>query len=442
MATTKIIIFGASGDLTKRKLIPALYKVKSLDFEVIGYSRTDLHDSFKEHISKFNVYDEDFLQRVRYISGQYDDLTSLKEEINDLTICYLSVPPSLYLSLINQLIRMKVKRICLEKPFGEDLQSFLQIYKIQKENKELKIFLIDHYLYKPMTVAVPFFYKKYEIFQEILQNKYIDNVQLYFKEQLGSEGRAYFDKTGLIRDVIQNHVGEILSTVAATNGKSRVELLSQSNPVKHSECLFGQYDEYNNEVMANSQTETFALITVSFSDKTWENIPFIVIAGKGMDEKRVECKFEFTQSGSKKVFDLLSKINQNESENYKNFLKNESFENTNLIFNYSPENEIYLEIKLAEEYKKITLFDEQSVLEIMKEKHNNLTDHEIVFDGLIRQKEIGCAQCEEVKYLWRIFDPKFIFQGSQLVSYFKGIDLPKEADGMVKEIIKTYRKKR
>ncbi|RVD93124.1 glucose-6-phosphate 1-dehydrogenase [Tubulinosema ratisbonensis] len=442
MACTKIIIFGASGDLTKRKLMPALYKVKSLDFEIIGYSRSDLKDTFKDHISKFNVYDEEFLQRVKYISGQYEDLSGLKEYITDKTICYLSVPPSLYLCLITQLLSLKVRKICLEKPFGEDLQCFMQIYALQKENKESNLFFIDHYLYKPMTVAIPVFYKKYEIFKEILQNRYLDSVQIYFKEQLGSEGRAYFEKTGLVKDVIQNHVGEILSTVANTNVVTRTDLLSKANIVHPNECLFGQYDEYKKEVMSQSETETFAMMTITFLEKGWENIPFVVIAGKGMDEKRVECRFEFTESGSKKLIDLLSLINPSEVEEYKHFLKNNSFDNTSLVFNYSPENEVYLEIKLEDEYKKILIFDEQSVLEIMKSKYNDLTDHEIVFDGIIQGKDIGDAKCKEVEYLWRIFDPKLMDLTNKFITYPKGIDLPKEANDLLRKIIKTYRKKR
>ncbi|RVD92062.1 glucose-6-phosphate 1-dehydrogenase, partial [Tubulinosema ratisbonensis] len=96
---------------------------------------------------------------------------------------------------------------------------------------------------------------------------------------------------------------------------------------------------------------------------------------------------------------------------------------------------------LHDSYKKILIFDEQSVLEIMKSKYNDLTDHEIVFDGIIQGKDIGDAKCKEVEYLWRIFDPKLMDLTNKFITYPKGIDLPKEANDLLRKIIKTYRKK-
>lgn len=439
---TKIIIFGASGDLARRKLFPALYKVKSTNFQVTGYSRSELQETFHDHISKLFSYDEEFLKRIKYVSGQYNDLSKIKEEVTESTVCYLSVPPHLYILLIKQLIILGAKKICLEKPFGEDLESFLEIKKLQEENQGLQIYFVDHYLYKPMTVAIPLLYEKNPLLKEILQGKFVDNVQILFKEQLGSEGRVYFENTGLVKDVIQNHVGEILGTLAACNGENRINLLGKANPINKSECIFGQYDEYRKELMTQSNTETFSLLTVTFDDQKWTNVPFILVAGKGMDEKRVEGRFQLTESGFKKAVDLLNEINPGRSEEFKQILKDDSLRSIHLVFNYSPENEIYFEMTFLEHEVKIPLVEESEIMELMKSKYEDLTDHEIVFEGLVENHKMGCAETKEVEYLWKLFNPKVILQEKNIFFYLKGIDMPLEAVQLIKKITKSYRKKR
>ncbi|KCZ75428.1 hypothetical protein H311_03596, partial [Anncaliia algerae PRA109] len=329
----------------------------------------------------------------------------------------------------------------LEKPFGEDLQSFLQIKKLQDDNKNLHIYFVDHYLYKPMTVVIPEFYEKYPLLNEIMHRKYIDNAQIYFKEQLGTEGRVYFEKTGLVRDIIQNHVGEIIGTLAAGTG-DRTNFLGRANQIEKKESLCGQYDEYKRELLNETSTETFSMIAVTFNDNRWLNVPFIIVAGKGMDEKRVEGKFTLTESGAKKMIELLEIVNPQEVIEYKHMIKNEMLESVSLIFNYSPENEIYLELKFPQNISRVTLFDESDVMKIMKDKYNDLTDHEIIFNGLIKNTKVVCAKADEVEYLWRLFNPNSILNDITSILYPKGIDIPNEANDLLKKIIKTYKKRR
>jgi glucose-6-phosphate 1-dehydrogenase len=152
----KIVIFGASGDLAKRKLFPALSRINTEGVEIIGYARSRFDRPFTEVLSDLFPYDKKFLERIKYIQGEYDNLTELKKQLTSDTCFYMSVPPTVYKTILKELESIDYKNVAIEKPFGNDYKNLKEISEFRVE----KMLFIDHFLLKPLSVAWPIFVSK------------------------------------------------------------------------------------------------------------------------------------------------------------------------------------------------------------------------------------------------------------------------------------------
>jgi glucose-6-phosphate 1-dehydrogenase len=351
------VIFGASGDLTRRKLTPALFSLfaKRLlpdGFFVLGCARTPMDDrAFRERIAdalqtrsgKPRASDaEHFLKRCAYISGDYQDprfYASLSQRLGQLDaehrtegsrIFYLATPPSLCRAVVGQLASSGLAakpheglpgaRVVVEKPFGQDLASAMALdADLHRVLTEQQIYRIDHYLGKETVQNILMFRFANAIFEPIWNRRYVDHVQITVAEALGVEHRArYFEQAGLFRDMFQNHMLELLALVAMEPPISfdadsvrdeKVKLLRSTRPFPledlDSWIVRGQYGpgrvgdaevrgyRQENGVAPDSQVETFVAAKVLVDNWRWQGVPFYLRSGKRMARRLSEIAIVF-----------------------------------------------------------------------------------------------------------------------------------------------------
>ena len=307
--TRGIVIFGATGDLCRRKLIPALYKLWKKEllpegFVITGASRRDIgRDNWLKTIGD---YPEEFIQYLDYVSCDLSSQESLnKLPESDDTTYFLSVPPERYeWAIINLkqggfLDDPETSRVVIEKPFGYDFKSADHLQSVVERNiREKQVYRIDHYLGKD-TVNNILATRFSNILLEPLWNRqYVDEIQIYATETIGCEGRSqYYETAGAVRDMLQNHILQVLALVAmeAPCRMSANEIRREKTKVlaatRLSEnIILGQYDTYRSEegVDPNSSTPTFFAGTLFVDNWRWEGVPFNVMTGKNMPYGCVE----------------------------------------------------------------------------------------------------------------------------------------------------------
>jgi glucose-6-phosphate 1-dehydrogenase len=352
-----VVIFGASGDLTKRKLVPALYRLVQerllpAEFAIVGLARTEMSDDqfrekMKESVEQFSeakhVEEQvwhSFAQGLYYLSADignsddYEKLTDLLDRVDrergtsGNRLFYLSVAPRFYAPAVDQLGRAgltKAKdgswvRVIIEKPFGSDLESArLLNNQIHEQLDESQVYRIDHYLGKETVQNLLAFRFANGIFEPLWNRHYINHVQITNAESVGVEGRGgYYETAGVVRDMIQNHVFQVLSLVAmeppAHLGSEAVRdekikamtAARQFTPERvRTECVRGQYGPgaiggrpvpgYREEdgVAPDSTTETFAMLTMYFDNWRWTGVPFYLRSGKRLPKRVTEIAIQF-----------------------------------------------------------------------------------------------------------------------------------------------------
>jgi len=338
------IILGATGDLTKRKLIPAIYKLiknkKIEKFAIIGVasSQTDINtiiENSKEFISESELNLE-IINKLKnnsyyyrldfYNSSDYQNFKNLIEQIElKHSLCcnkifYFATLPEHFKTLTENLAKYKIvekhesafqcsrckhpwSRIVYEKPFGNDLKSAKEINKcISRLFYEKQIYRIDHYLGKELVGNIAIARFTNTIFEPLWNNKYIESVQITLSEKIGIEGRGkFYNEYGAIKDIIQNHALQILALVTMEQPKTlttedvRDAKSKIFKKVKIEKTLLGQYEGYTEEknVDHESKTETFAAIKLYINNKRWKNVPFYIKTGKYLDKKESSITIKF-----------------------------------------------------------------------------------------------------------------------------------------------------
>ncbi|WP_136796995.1 glucose-6-phosphate dehydrogenase [Desulfosediminicola ganghwensis] len=341
-----ILIFGATGDLTRRKLIPSLYHLVRKDLltnctPIICVGRKDL--SRQEFIDRLNIEKfieaadpevlERLLARIEYMrfnvtSDTPEDFTASIANIQERYSCadnkliYLALPTSAFqrtAELISSLGKGQGwRRMVFEKPFGEDLKSAKELNEnIRAVLNESEIYRVDHYLGKQLVQNILTLRFGNEIFSGAWQKRAIDHVQITVSETLGVEKRAgYYDKSGAVRDMVQNHLLQLLSFLAMEPPKDdtpdalrdeAVRVLQRLQPLNSDDVVLGQYGEgtlngekvaaYQSEdgVADDSVTETFAAIRVYIENDRWQGVPFYLRTGKRMAKRYAEIRIVFQQ---------------------------------------------------------------------------------------------------------------------------------------------------
>jgi len=308
-----LVFFGATGDLAYKKIFPALLAMVTrghLDVPVIGVAkagwnleqfRARAQDSIEKHGGAPPAVLAKLCELLRYVDGDYQDPATwdaLRRELNGVQrpAFYLAIPPSMFDTVVEQLSKTgcaQGARVILEKPFGHDLASAKELNAILHATfDESAIFRIDHYLGKrPVNNMLVFRFAN--TFVEAFWNRhYIESVQITMAENFGVQGRgAFYDQTGAVRDVIQNHIFQILSNVAMeppvrTDSESvrdeKVKVLKAIPSLDAKDLIRGQFRGYRDEkgVAKDSQVETFAGLRLEINSWRWKGVPFYIRAGK------------------------------------------------------------------------------------------------------------------------------------------------------------------
>ena len=340
-----VVIFGASGDLTKKKLIPALH---SLNCEgllnskscLIGVARSRLtEDAFREGLhqgvleyARFKPNRDyicslwpDFAKRIFYLCGDYQDpetymrlsqfLESKKHSSRENCLFYLATPPDVFPIIIEQLGNSRLsqdengwRRIIIEKPFGHDLDSARRLNAmIRACFVENQVFRIDHYLGKETVQNILSFRFANAIFEPIWSRNYIDHVQIIVAESDGVGQRGpYYDHAGVIRDMLQNHIMQLLTLTAleppaVLNDRElrdeKMKVLQSIKMPEKGKIVLGQYGGYLKEpgISSDSFTPTFVAGKLSIMNWRWQGVPFYWMTGKCLNRRLTEISLQFKQ---------------------------------------------------------------------------------------------------------------------------------------------------
>jgi glucose-6-phosphate 1-dehydrogenase len=334
-----IVIFGASGDLTQRKLVPALHSLDCAgllppQLRIIGVARSQFsNEEFREHLHQGvrqfgrlepQVWDT-FGTRLSYLSGGYDEpetYRSLKQRLLQLDeeagtrgnrLFYLAIPPELYPTVIQQLGEQGLaqestgwRRVIIEKPFGRDLQSALQLNnEVHAYFNESQVYRIDHYLGKETVQNILAFRFANFIFEEMWERNFVDNIQITAAEDVGVERRAgYYDQAGVVRDMLQNHLLQLLALTAmeppvALNAKAlrdeKVKVLQAVRQPTMENGVWGQYRGYRAEsgVAPDSRTPTYLAHKFYVDNWRWQGVRFYLRTGKHLASKVTEISIQF-----------------------------------------------------------------------------------------------------------------------------------------------------
>jgi glucose-6-phosphate 1-dehydrogenase len=347
-APLSIIVFGATGDLAKKKLFPALYKLcleeqVPRDVNIVGYGRSAVELSSFIAKQCVNVRDDpahprtDFLERISFHAGGYDASSSYEELDCKLRayerahpsgapgnrLFFLSVPPTVF-GTVAEMISLHCRasaggftRLMIEKPFGRDSASFEELNALTAAHfEETQLYRIDHYLGKEIILNISTLRWANALFEPMWTAKHVESVQIVFKENIGTEGRGgYFDEFGIIRDLLQNHLLQAFmflameppeAMTAAAILAAKVELLRTVRTLDLHEgkrVFLGQFKASTDgtskgyledvTVPAGSRCPTFAACVLTVDNARWRGVPFLLSAGKGLDERLCELRVRF-----------------------------------------------------------------------------------------------------------------------------------------------------
>jgi len=373
MEDSYITIFGATGDLARKKIYKSLYDLylnKELEnINILGLGRNkvedlEYRDLVKKSLTNFSSDKiDDFLDKFSFIEIDYSNKESLYNQINTKFslekglefLFYMAIPPSAFQSTIdlvyylkNQAKDFKIK-LLIEKPFGEDLESAQYLNKILKEYfEEEEIYRVDHYLGKETIQNIIALRFGNSIFEPMLNNHYVEDIHIDVFESIGVEDRAeYFDQNGIIKDMFQSHILQIMAMFMMESPvrmeaefirDEKYKVLRSLKPIDIDKIKIGQYLANNNQNIksyleeegtpTNSKTETYFEVPIFVDNLRWEGVPIYIRTGKRMSEKKAEIRVVFKES-------FRYFMNYDEECNPK---ANE------LVISIQPEEEIYLSI--------------------------------------------------------------------------------------------------
>lgn len=337
-----LVIFGATGDLTKRKIIPALLELEKKgelpkEFVCIGMGRRSLsEEEFRKEVGSFisnkdqKIW-ENFSKKVHYLAGpieKKETYVQLAETLSKVAaknfLFYLATPETHFLTIIEQLDQNQLlkeenrfSRVIIEKPFGHDTVSALELQKqIALHLKDKQTYRIDHFLGKEMIHNLLTFRFANQFIESFWNQKYIDQVAITISEEIGVETRgSFFEQTGLLRDIVQNHAMQIVSLIGMEKPKQltvdeirkeKTKLIEAIRPIDlENDIIRGQYGPgivngkkvvgYRQEpgVSENSNVETYVQAKLFIDNPRWKNVPFIIKSGKRLPEKKTEIVITF-----------------------------------------------------------------------------------------------------------------------------------------------------
>ncbi|XP_037540047.1 glucose-6-phosphate 1-dehydrogenase [Nematolebias whitei] len=465
------IILGASGDLAKKKIYPTLWwlfrdALLPDDIHIVGFARSNLtvEDIRTACLPYMKVTDEDrkslsaFFSKNLYLRGQYDDgssfdrlnshLSSLPGGTSANRLFYLALPPTVY-HHVNTNIRnhcMSLKgwnRLIVEKPFGRDLQSSQELSgHLSSMFTENQIYRIDHYLGKEMVQNLMVLRFGNRIFGPIWNRNSVACVVITFKEPFGTQGRGgYFNDFGIIRDVMQNHLLQMLCLVAMEKPAStspddvrdeKVKVLKCIAPIVTSDVVLGQYagdpdgeghakQGYLDDptVPKDSSTPTFATAVLYVQNERWDGVPFILRCGKALNEQKAEVRLQFTDVPG----DIFG----------------EGCQRNELVVRVQPDEAIYL--KMMTKKPGVHFCPEETELDLTYKSRYKSVKLPDAYERLILDvfcgNQLHFVRSDELREAWRIFTPLLHqLEGEKKppIPYTHGSRGPSEADDLMKKV--------
>ncbi|HET8690443.1 MAG TPA: glucose-6-phosphate dehydrogenase [Candidatus Saccharimonadales bacterium] len=450
-----IVIFGITGDLSTRKLLPSLYQLTKNGLlhektRVLGVTRRevelgDLLDKTKLCVrDKDGECDDRALQQLEHRIELYqmnaaepDDYPGLKDYLDkiedEVGMCvsrlfYLSIPPQISTPIIRHLGEQGLNhgcqkhgakaRLLLEKPFGFDMRTAEELVaETTRHFEEAQIFRIDHYLAKETVQNIVTFRFRNPIFEDIWNNRHISSIEIVADEQLDIEGRAnFYEQTGALRDLIQSHLLHVMSVVMMAKPDditdseamhlSRLELLNSIEPVSadhlSERALRGQYEGYRQEVANNrSNVETFAALKLFSRLENWRNVPIYLRTGKALKAKQTAVTISFKPEAA-------------------------DHDHTNqLTFNIQPDEgiQIQLWVKRPGFERRLQTAPMSFRYDQTFDEHGHPDAYERVLVDAIRGDHTLFATSEEVLSAWRIIEPVIVAwsaDGTGIKTYAKG----------------------
>lgn len=419
-----LIIFGASGDLAKLKLFPAIYslaeqKMLPEDFHIVGYARSkmtqeqfkkDFEKSIKE--AKGKKLNNDLLKkvlgRISYFQGQYSEKTdflNLKKHLRTLSknpkvtkVAYFSVPPNTFKDIVQNLGETKDSskediRLILEKPFGQDAASARDLFHfVARYFNEEAIYLLDHYLGKTAVQSLLNLRHSNRLLNLMMKGPEISNIQITASEELGITNRiGYFDQVGTIKDMFQSHLLQILALIAMsipiTNDakslhREKFNILSSLKFIEgKNNLVLGQYNSYQKEkdVPKNSNTETFTAMRLFIDRESWYKTPIYIRTGKKMQKKATYIVIELKKFG----------------------FQSKDEEPNRLIFELQPEEKI--SIRLVNKHEFSSSYQNISTSHsISCEGNTCLPEHGLLLLDVMRKRRLHFLCFEEIIASWEI----------------------------------------
>ncbi|KAE9034020.1 Glucose-6-phosphate 1-dehydrogenase [Phytophthora rubi] len=474
-----IFVIGASGDLAKKKTYPSLFALYTSGYlpehvVIVGYARSGKSDvDFRAQIAPWikpktpeaEAKKEAFLAKCIYRSGSYDsaeDVGKVSKEMETLEtaqgspvanrLFYFAIPPTVFVPIGTSIKQAALtsrgwNRLIVEKPFGHDLDSFNKLSQdMGALYGEDEIYRIDHYLGKEMVQNLLVLRFGNTIFEPIWNRNYVSSVTITFKEDIGTQGRGgYFDSYGIIRDVMQNHLLQVLSLVAMEPpvlcaGKDysnyirdeKVKVLNCIEPIKLENTVLGQYegDKERNEpgyledptVPKGSVTPTFATAIMYVNNARWAGVPFIMKAGKALNERKGEIRVQFRPPpGAEHMFPGV-KIPVQE-----------------LVLRLQPEEAVYMKMNM-----KCPGLQTQAISSELDLSYSERYEGAEVPDAytrlildVLRGKQAAFVRNDELRAAWKIFTPLLDEIEGQKVKplpYKFGSRGPKESDELVNKV--------